>query len=96
MRAEDGPGPVENRILTWLREEALPPGDQVGPDDDLLSERLDSVAVLRLVAFVDDELGTSTGPSDFVLENFQTVSRIAEYVRRSTERPTADGSPDDR
>ena len=74
---------IEERILTFLRVELLPSDASVGREDDLLSDLLDSVAVLRLVTFVDEAFDVSTRPQDFVLENFQNTALLAEYVTRS-------------
>lgn len=97
MASERSPAPrareVERRILEFIRGELVSPGAAVDRDDDLLSERLDSVAVLRLAAFVDEEFEIVTPPEDFVVENFQTVAALAAHVCRTAgraRRPAAD------
>ncbi len=80
LRAEE----IEDRLLAFIRRELLSPGVTVGRDDDLLSgELLDSVAVLRLAAFVEEELSVPVQPTDFVIENFQSVAVLAGFVRRA-------------
>ena len=77
-------GEIEDRLLAFIRRELLSPGVTVGRDDDLLSgELLDSVAVLRLAAFVEEELSVPVQPTDFVIENFQSVAVLAGFVRRA-------------
>ena len=72
---------IEGRLLEFIRRELLSPGTDVGREDDLLSgDLLDSVAVLRLAAFVEDELRAAVRPADFVIENFRNVAVLAEYV----------------
>jgi acyl carrier protein len=99
MAKETSLGPeveeIERRILAFIREELLGPGVTVGRHDDLLSELLDSVAVLRLTAFLDEEFRIVTRPEDFVIENFQTVAVLGEHVRRAVERAArpATGGP---
>ena len=84
MVTEDGPGSVESRIMEFIRRELLSPGATLDRDDDLLSgEILDSVEVLRLATFVDQEFRIGMQPADFVVENFQTVAVLAEYVQRA-------------
>ncbi len=74
---------VESRILDFLQRELLAPGATVQRHDDLLSgELLDSVAVLRLAAFVEEEFRIKIEPADFVIENFQSVAVLAGYVAR--------------
>lgn len=81
---------VESRILAFLERELLDPEATVQRDDDLLSgELLDSVAVLRLAAFVEEEFQIKIEPADFVIENFQSVAVLAGYVVRAAG-PAAD------
>jgi len=77
---------VEERLLAFIHGELLSPGLSVGPDDDLLSELLDSVAALRLATFVADEFEIEIQPADYVIENFQTAAALARYVRQATAR----------
>lgn len=79
------PQELESRILDFILSELLSPQATLHREDDLLSgEILDSVAVLRLAAFVQEEFRFSLEPSDFVVENFQNVAVLADYVRRAT------------
>ena len=81
----------EGRILEFIRDRLLSAGTTVGRDDDLLSGNLlDSIHVVRLAAFVEEELQVPMQPADFVIENFQSVAVLAEYVRRAGRRPDAD------
>ena len=76
---------VERRIVEFLQRELLPPDVTVGPEDDLLSgDLLDSIGVLRLATFVDQEFAIGMQPSDFVIENFQTVTVLARYVENAS------------
>ncbi len=74
---------LEATILTFVHQELLPAEVTIDRDDDLLSDLLDSVAVLRLAGFVDETFGITTGPRDFVVENFQTTASLAQYVART-------------
>lgn len=51
-------------------------------DDDelLLSGLIDSLGVVRLIAFIEEKIGSTIPPEDVTLENFQTVSAIANYL----------------
>jgi len=88
MPSEGGSGgearAIEARLTEFIQGELLGPGATLDRQDDLLSgELLDSVAVLRLAAFVEEELAVPMQPADFVVENFQNVAVLSEYVRRS-------------
>lgn len=75
---------IQRRILDYIRDELLDEEIELRPDDDLLSgELLYSVAVLRLATFVDETYGIGMKPSDFTVENFQTVSALTDYVLRA-------------
>ena len=91
MAPDGGPGleprEIEDRLLEFIRRELLSPGIDVGRRDDLLSgELLDSVAVLRLAAFVEEAFEIKVQPADFVIENFANVVVLAEYVGEAGRR----------
>ena len=100
MGTDDRPGldapEVEGRILAFMRRELLSPEVTVTRNDELLSGGiLDSIAVLRLATFVEEEFRFKMEPADFVIENFQTVAVLTKYVRRTTgcaDRPPADSA----
>lgn len=76
-------GGIEERVMGFVREELLVPGAAVTRDDDLLSGGLlDSIGVLRLAAFVEQEFGHPVPPADFVIEHFQSVAALAAYIAR--------------
>jgi acyl carrier protein len=81
---------TERRIIEFIERELVGSGVAVTRDDDLLSgDLLDSVGVLRLATFVGDELRVDMQPSDFLIENFQTVAVLAAFILR-TEGPADD------
>jgi len=88
---------IEGRIFDFMQRELLSPEVSVDRDDELLSGGvLDSIAVLRLATFVEEEFRFKMQPSDYVVENFQTVAVLAAYVRRTTgpgDGPPADPTP---
>ena len=84
---------IARQVLNFLERELLPPGTTVGLDDDLLAgEILHSIDVLRLAAFVAEAFRIEIRPSDFVIENFRTVTTIAAYVERTRASQAPDGS----
>ena len=55
---------------------------QVDGDTDLLLTGLvDSLGVVLIVEWIETELGRSIDPADVVLENFQTVESMMEFLR---------------
>jgi len=69
---------IHRYITTEILDE---PKREIGPDEDLLlTEMLDSLSVMRLVAYLEDEGGFSIPAEDVTLEHFQTLRLIATYV----------------
>jgi acyl carrier protein len=86
------PPDVEGRILEFLHSELLDPGVTASRDDELLAGGLlDSIRVLRLATFVEEEFRFKMDPADFVIENFQSVAVLAAFVQDRASAPG--GSP---
>lgn len=69
-------------LVTYVGTEIAPAGSSVATDTDLLLTGLvDSVGVVMIVGFIEDRLGTTIDPGDVVLEHFQTVDAMVEYLR---------------
>lgn len=78
---------IESRIVTFIQNELLGADATVDRNDDLLSgELLDSIGVLRLSVYVEDEFQLKIQPADYVIENFQNVAVIADFVRRTSSK----------
>ncbi len=76
---------VERRILTFIRSELVSSDVSINPDDELLSGAiLDSMGVVRLAAFVQEEYQFKMQPADFMIENFRSVAVLAHFVRKGT------------
>lgn len=57
-------------------------GAQVGYGDDLLlSGLVNSLGVMRLVAFAQERFGVAIPAEDVIIENFQTIDAIAGYLQ---------------
>lgn len=54
----------------------------VGDTDLLLTGLVDSVGVIEIVGWLEDEAGIEVDPLDVVLANFQTVDRMMALVNR--------------
>lgn len=78
-------------IRTFIQVELMnDPSAQVADDEDLLlSGRLDSLGVMRLVAHLQETLGMEIPPEDVVLENFGSLRRIQTYVATVTSQREA-------
>ena len=69
-------------LTTYIRDEVAMVDGEIAPDTDLLlSGMVDSLGVIRITQWIEDELELDVPPGDVTLENFQTVERISAYVQ---------------
>jgi acyl carrier protein len=78
---------VRERLARYISEELLDRGERgasgISPDEDLLgSGLLDSLGVMSLVFFIEQELGLDIPAEDVTIENFQTLETIEAYLAR--------------
>jgi acyl carrier protein len=68
------------KITRFIIDELLS-GLDIGEQDDLLlSGLVDSIGVMRLVAFIEEESGKRVPPEDVVIEHFATIEHITRYL----------------
>lgn len=61
------------------------PALQLGYDEDLLiSGLVDSLGVVRLIVFLEDETGVSIPPGEITIENFGTIDAMTTYLDTKT------------
>jgi acyl carrier protein len=88
---EDEPVTVTTELQTFILEE-LTPGRgiaAIAPDDDLLSRGIiDSLGVMALVEFLDEQYGVRVGTEDLQPANFRDVRSIEAFIARRR-----DGAP---
>jgi len=56
--------------------------EQFGDDEDLLAAGLDSMGIMRLVLFVEQEFGVILPDNEIAPENLQTLSAIRHWITR--------------
>ena len=73
---------ITNAVRNYLqREVVLKPDLHIKDDEDLLmSGILDSISVMKLVAYLENEYDFSVPAEDVILENFGSISVINDYV----------------
>jgi acyl carrier protein len=75
---------IKEDVRDFILREFFPDEDakQLGDDVALASTRLlDSLSMLRLVAFLEENYGFEAAPSEVTFENLDTITAIASYVR---------------
>jgi len=72
---------VETRIREYILS-TFPFDDpgSLGPDTRLLGGPIDSLGLMQLVAFVEDEFGVVFDYEDLTAENFRTIADIDRLV----------------
>jgi acyl carrier protein len=78
---------MKDRLKRYVSEQLLSDrGLAIHEDDDLLDSGIDSVGMMSLVLFIEEEWQVAVPPEDVVLENFQSIAAIESYLRtRVTE-----------
>jgi acyl carrier protein len=77
------PGRLEDIVRAFLREDLGVDDVEVGPDTALVSTGLvDSAGLVRLVAMLETDTGIAIPDRDITAENFDTLARIAAYLRQ--------------
>jgi len=72
-----------NTIISYIASNLVnePLEDDLEPEDDLLgSGILDSMGMMKLIAFIENEYDLKVAPDEMVIENFMTVENIVEYI----------------
>ena len=76
---------MKNALTKYIGDELLNNRvhEGVSEDDDLLaSDLLDSLGIMQLVWFIEQEFEVEVPAEDVTIENFQTVSKIVGYLER--------------
>lgn len=76
---------IEEAIRTYIAQNILfsSNGYPYPDDTSFLNEGvIDSMNVLELVMFVEEKFGVTVADQDIVPDNFDSVTRLANYIRR--------------
>lgn len=74
---------IESTVERFIVDELIV-GDKstkLDPEQSLITSGvIDSLALLRLITFIEEKFGVSVQDEDVVPENFETIKIIREYV----------------
>jgi len=81
---------MKEALTTYIKKEILnSPDTQLTDQDDLLGSGLvDSMGLMRIITFIEEEFGITVPPTDMVIEHFMNIEAISNYV---AGRQTTDG-----
>lgn len=77
---------TRERIKTFICDDLLmgSAGELSFEQDLLLSGLVDSLGVMRLVYFLEEDLGCNVPHTDITIENFNNIEAISAYVASRT------------
>ncbi|MTH79817.1 acyl carrier protein [Paracoccus aestuariivivens] len=71
---------TKSQLIDYLRDEQSIE-EAIDGDTELFSSGLlDSVSMVGLITFIEEQTGAVVQPGDVTLENFDTVDRIAAFA----------------
>ncbi len=74
---------IQETLKQFISEELLNICKTIDSDDNLLIDGMvDSIGMLRLVAFIEDIYNLKVPYEDLTIENFGTVTVIADYLQK--------------
>jgi acyl carrier protein len=78
------------KITTWIENALTPvhPGQEITPVTALVSSQLlDSLQIMDVVFFLEEEFGTPIPLEELTAENFETITSITALVERVSTVP---------
>ena len=76
---------IEEFILTEVREEQGLDIDHIEKDYPLLESRLlDSLGILKLLSYLDEEFDINIAPEDIKRESFKDINTICAIIQKNT------------
>jgi acyl carrier protein len=79
---EDNDMDRKTALIEFIKNEVMRNKNaKLDENEDLLSAGiLDSLAILQLVAFIEDQFGIKIPDEDVVFENFQSINALTAYL----------------
>jgi acyl carrier protein len=78
---------IEAQIRDYLSQYMLFNDEsfEFSDDDSFVEQRIiDSMSVMEVVMFVEETFGVEVADTDITLDNFDSVSKLARYIRMKT------------
>ncbi len=71
----------DTTLTEFVSQELLSGRHSVAADENLLAEGMvDSLGMLRLVAFIEERFGIRVPPDQFTIENFRSIETLSAYL----------------
>jgi acyl carrier protein len=82
LSSRSDPNDVAHALTAFINASIMARGRPVQPDDDLESAGLDSMALLKVLIFIEAEFGFWMPDEDLVAENIASPTALAHYICR--------------
>jgi acyl carrier protein len=80
------PVAVARALTSFINTHIMARGHPIRPDDDLEAAGLDSMALLKVLLFIESEFGFWMPDEDLEERNIRSARALAEYIcRRGTQ-----------
>lgn len=76
---------MQEVLIKYIEENLLvdQDGEELSAEEDLLGGGLiDSIGIMRLIAFIEEEYNVKVQPQDMTIENFVSVDAMCTYLDR--------------
>lgn len=81
------PEEIARTITAFVNRTIMARGHAVGPDDDLQAAGVDSMALLKILLFIEAEFGFWMPDEDLLEEHLASARALANYVCRRGTAP---------
>ena len=68
------------QVIHFIKQELLNGAEVSEEQDLLLSGLMDSIGVMRLVTFIEEEVGIEVPAEDVTIENFTSMETLKAYL----------------
>ena len=82
LSGREDPNDVAHALTAFINESIMARGRPVQPDDDLEAAGVDSMALLKVLIFIEAEFGFWIPDEDLVAENIASPTALAHYICR--------------
>jgi acyl carrier protein len=78
---------VAHALAAYVNTSIMARGRRIQPDDDFEPAGIDSMALLKVLLFVEAEFGFWPPDEDLVLDNLRSPRALAHYICRRRSAP---------
>ena len=73
---------MKNKIIEYITTQLINKKDtEISADEDLLSNGiLDSIAIMKLISFIEESFEIKVTPDEMIIENFMDVNSMESYI----------------